>query len=213
MKTRDLTWSAYYKLFHRSFSKFKSHVYKLKSSQVIVSYHRHVHTLNQSFYSCYKQCVLSAKTATEWTAILSLSGLQISWCTDARIFSTAVVRLQLKQSLIWIRKGAGIPSTISTMYISETSTSESDSAASKHKAVHWEGRNIIFNECNFFNKMVSDEEHVKADFSESQDLTSQVQRVNAQHELFWWWVPNIPFWWNTDKSVSFKEEHMEGSER
>jgi hypothetical protein len=57
MKTQDLTWFAYYKLFHLSFSKFKSHIYKLKSSQVIVSYHRHVHTLSQSFYNCYKQRV------------------------------------------------------------------------------------------------------------------------------------------------------------
>jgi hypothetical protein len=53
---------------------------------------------------------------------------------------------------------------------------QSDSAAIKHKAVHREGRNIIFNTCNFFKKWVSDEKHVKADFSKNKDLTSQAHR-------------------------------------
>jgi hypothetical protein len=55
---------------------------------------------------------------------------------------------------------------------------QSDSATTKHKAVNREGRNIIFSKCNFFKNLVSDEEHVKADFFKSRYLTSQAHRVH-----------------------------------
>lgn len=76
------------------------------------------------------------------TAILRAAGvsvrLQISWCIQVRIFSATVLRLPLKQNLIYICKGASIVSAIITMNREKVlSVSGQD--------VHGQERHMVFN--------------------------------------------------------------------
>jgi hypothetical protein len=69
------------------------------------------------------------------------------------------------------------------MYANEPSTSGTiDSAASKREVLSTQGRNIILCVYNFL-KFVSDEEHVKVDFSRSQDWTSKECNVSVHMML------------------------------